>query len=120
MRRTPTCLIVCAVLFPATAAQADVVTYWNDVVAQALTRAVPARPGPSGLLDFAAVHVAMDAIQAFQGRYEPYAGAIPNASGSPLAAAATAARAYAAASDEVKALGARANTVPGRDGRVDQ
>ena len=33
-----------------------------------------------------------DAIQAFQKRYEPYAGAITGASGSPIAAAATAAR----------------------------
>ena len=77
MRRILTCLIVCAVLGTAAPAQADVVTYWNDVVAQALTRAVPARPGPSTILDYAAVHVAMhDAIQAFQGRYETYAGAI--------------------------------------------
>jgi hypothetical protein len=93
MRSIPTCLILSAVLISANPAQADVVTYWNDVVAQALTRAVPARPGPTGILDFAAVHIAMhDAIQAFQGRFETYAGAIPNASGSPLAAAATAAR----------------------------
>jgi Ricin-type beta-trefoil lectin domain/PAP2 superfamily len=93
MRATSTGLIVCAVLSTAAPAQADVVTYWNDVVAQALTMAVPARPGPTGILDFAAVHVAMhDAIQAFQGRYEMYAGAIPGASGSPVAAAATAAR----------------------------
>ena len=93
MRRIFTCLIVCAVLGTAAPAQADVVTYWNDVVAQALTRAVPARPGPSTILDYAAVHVAMhDAIQAFQGRYETYAGAIAGASGSPIAAAATAAR----------------------------
>ena len=71
MRRISTCLLVCGVLGTAAPAQADVVTYWNDVVAQALTRAAPPRPGPSGLLDFAAVHVAMhDAIQAFQGRYE--------------------------------------------------
>ena len=93
MRRISTCVIVCVVLGTAAPARADVVTYWNDVVAQALTRAVPARAGPSGLLDFAAVHVAMhDAIQAFQRRYETYAGAIANASGSPIAAAATAAR----------------------------
>ena len=38
------------------------------------------------------VHVAMhDAIQAFDGRFEPYCGAIPNAVGSPIASAATAA-----------------------------
>ena len=93
MRRISTCLMVCATLGTAAPARADVVTYWNDVVAQALTLAVPARPGPSGLLDLAAVHVAMhDAIQAFQGRYETYSSAIAGASGSPIAAAATAAR----------------------------
>ena len=38
------------------------------------------------------VHLAMhDAIQAFQKRFEPYCGAITNASGSPIAAAASAA-----------------------------
>ena len=85
--------MVCATLGTAAPARADVVTYWNDVAAQALTLAVPARPGPSGLLHFAAVHVAMhDAIQAFQGRYETYTSAIAGASGSPIAAAATAAR----------------------------
>ena len=93
MRRISTCVIVCAVLGTAAPARADVVTYWNDVIAQALTRAVPSRTGPSGQLDIAAVHVAMhDAIQAFQGRYETYAGAIAGASGSPIAAGATAAR----------------------------
>ena len=93
MRKLCTGFMVCAaILGAATSARADVITYWNDVVAQALTRAVPLRPGPTGLLDFAAVHVAMhDAIQAYQGRYETYAGVIPNASGSPIAAAATAA-----------------------------
>ena len=40
----------------------------------------------------AIVHAAMhDAIQAFEGRFESYRGSIPNASGSPVAAAATAA-----------------------------
>jgi hypothetical protein len=79
-------------LCPAAIAQADVVTYWNDVTAQAIAKAVPARPGPSGLLDYAAVHVAIhDAIQAYQKRFESYAGEIPNASGSAIAAAATAA-----------------------------
>ena len=93
MRRISTCLMVCATLGTAAPARADVVTYWNDIAAQALTLAVPARPGPSGLLDFAAVHVAMhDAIQAFQGRYETYTSTIGGASGSPIAAAATAAR----------------------------
>ena len=46
MRRILTCVIVCAVLGTAAPARADVVTYWNDVVAQALTRAVPSSDGP--------------------------------------------------------------------------
>ena len=93
MRRISTCITVCAVLGTAAPARADVVTYWNDVVGQAVTMAVPARQGPSGVLDFAAVHIAMhDAVQAFQGRFELYGGAIAGASGSPIAAAATAAR----------------------------
>jgi hypothetical protein len=51
-----------------------------------------ARPGPSGAFDFAMVHTAMhDAVQAIEGRFQAYCGAIPNAAGSPIAAAATAA-----------------------------
>ena len=38
MRRISTCLIVCAALGTAAPAQADVITYWNDVVVQALTQ----------------------------------------------------------------------------------
>jgi len=54
--------------------------------------AVPPRPGRAPYSIVAIVHVAMhDAIQAFEGRFEPYVGSIPNASGSPIAAAATAA-----------------------------
>jgi hypothetical protein len=70
-------------------ARADVVTDWNAIASQT---AIPVRPGPSAVLDMAIVHVAMhDAIQAFEERFQPYSGSIPNASGSPVAAAATAA-----------------------------
>ncbi len=70
-------------------AQADVVADWNAIASQT---AIPVRPGPSAVLDMAIVHAAMhDAIQAFEGRFESYGGSIPNASGSPVAAAATAA-----------------------------
>ena len=69
---------------------ADVVVDWNVIAAQ--TIAAGARPGPSPLFDYAMVHAAMhDAVQAFEGRFKPYNGAIPNASGSPVAAAAAAA-----------------------------
>jgi hypothetical protein len=71
---------------------ADVVTDWNAIALQTVFSAVPPRPGPSGILDLAMVQAAVhDAIQAFQKRFEPYAVSIPDASGSPVAAAAVAA-----------------------------
>jgi hypothetical protein len=83
-------LISCCCLTWANIARADVVTDWNVITAQE----IGTRPGPSGLLDLAMVHVAMhDAIQAFEGRFEAYAITIPNAAGSPVAAAAAAAHA---------------------------
>ena len=82
--------ITCACLIWAGPAGADVVVDWNQRAAQAI--AVASRPSPANVFDYAMVHVAMhDAIQAFEGRFEPYCGAIPNAVGSPIAAAATAA-----------------------------
>src|SRR5262245_36443183 len=84
-----TCLIVCMCLSWASLAFADVVSDWNAIAVQTT---IPARPGPTAILDLAMVHVAMhDAIQAYQGRFESYGGSIPNASGSPVAAAARAA-----------------------------
>src|SRR5215475_10956191 len=84
-----TSLIVCMCLSWAGLARADVVSDWNAI---ALQTAIPVRPGPSAILDMAMVHAAMnDAIQAFQGRFETYGAPIPNASGSPVAAAARAA-----------------------------
>ena len=92
-RRILAGLSVAVLVCGAVPATADVVTEWNDITRQALAMAVPARPGPSGLLDFAAVHVAMhDAIQAYQGRFESYTVPIADADGSPVAAAAKAAR----------------------------
>jgi hypothetical protein len=83
-----TSLIVCVCLSWA-GAGADVVADWNAIASQT---AVPVRPGPSAILDLAMVHAAMhDAIQAFEGRFESYGAPIPNASGSPVAAAARAA-----------------------------
>jgi hypothetical protein len=70
-------------------ARADVTTDWNAIAVQL---SIPVRPGPSSMLDFAMVHAAMHgAIQAYDRRFEPYAVAIPNATGSPIAAAASAA-----------------------------
>ena len=88
MKRVP--IIACVCLISAAPARADVVVDWNQFAAQAIGAA--SRPGPSGVFDFAMIHLAMhDAIQAFEGRFQPYCGAIPNAVGSPTAAAATAA-----------------------------
>src|SRR6201998_1112158 len=82
-------LIVCMCLNSARLVRADVFSDWNAIASQT---AIPVRPGPSSILDLAMVHAAMhDAIQAFQGRFEPYGAPIPNASGSPVAAAARAA-----------------------------
>jgi hypothetical protein len=88
-------LIIFECLIWAVPTRADVVTDWNDIASQAaLQLAVPPRPGPTAILDLAMVHVAIhDAIQAYDGRFESYAVSIPNATGSPVAAAASAAHA---------------------------
>ena len=75
----------------ATTVSADVISDWNLRTLQSATVA-GARRGPSAVLDFATVHLAMhDAVQAFERRYEPYCVAIRNATGSPVAAASQAA-----------------------------
>jgi hypothetical protein len=72
-------------------AAADVVTDWNAIALTVL--GAGNRPTPSGMLDMAMVHIAMhDAIQAFEQRFETYNAPISGAAGSPLTAAATAAR----------------------------
>ena len=83
-------LVVGALLGWTTPARADVVTDWNLIAAQAIA-VTGVRQGPSGVIDMAMVQVAAhDAIQAFQHRFESYGAPIANASGSPVAAAATA------------------------------
>ena len=72
-------------------AQADPVTYWNGVTVSAVSAA---RGGPPGLLDIALVQVAVhDAVQAIEGRYQPYHYSNPAqlGVGSPAAAVAAAA-----------------------------
>lgn len=84
-------LVVLTIVASASALRADVVTEWNAFTAQVASSS--SRPGPSVLLDFATVHLAMhDAVQAIEHRYRPYCTDIANASGSPVAAAARAAR----------------------------
>jgi hypothetical protein len=69
---------------------ADAVADWNGIAVQATLTG--ARPGPIGVLDIAMVQAAIyDAVQAIEGRFEPYYVEIPGASGSPEAAAAKAA-----------------------------
>jgi hypothetical protein len=78
------------------AAFADPVTDWNARANAAVVLPAPAgRPGPPGLLDLALMHLAMhDAVQAIEGKYQPYHYSDPDAlgSGSPAAAAIAAAR----------------------------
>ena len=86
-------IIVVSCLIWAGSARADVVVDWNVVTAQAIGAAgAAARPSPANVFDYAMVHLAMhDAIQAIEGRFDRYCAAVPNGSGSPIAAAATAA-----------------------------
>ena len=84
-------LVVCLALSFAPAAKADAVGDWNAIASQVISAG--GRPGPSTLVDFAVVHAAVyDAVQAIDRRYKPYHVVIPDASGSPVAAAAKAAR----------------------------
>lgn len=84
-------LFVCACLGWAGLAVADVVTDWNDLTSQAIV-ASGTRPGPLGTLDLAMVHVAIhDSVQAYDKQFEPYCAEIAGATGSSIAAAATAA-----------------------------
>ena len=54
-------------------ARADAVTDWNAIAVQALVTAAPPRPGPVVFLDLAIVQAAVhDAVQAIDGRFEPY------------------------------------------------
>lgn len=84
-------LVVLTIVASASALRGDVVTEWNAFTAQVI--ASSSHGGPGVLIDFATVHAAMhDAVQAIEGRYRPYHTEIDGASGSPVAAAARAAR----------------------------
>lgn len=76
-------------------ANADVVTEWNAVTLSCVQGPVNAnRSGPAGLLDIAIIQAAVhDAVQAIEGRFEPYEYENPamRGVGSPEAAAASAA-----------------------------
>ncbi len=85
---------VCALLIGAAFAtapqsRADAVTDWNEI---AVAAATTGRPGPPGIVDIALVQVAVhDAVQAIEGRYEPYFAEVANARGKRSAAVAAAA-----------------------------
>ena len=92
-RRSLIGLVVCACLgwtgTVTVRAVPTVVTYWNDVANAAVTIG---RPGPIGTLDGAIIAAAVhDAVQAIEGRYEPYYFSAPGAEGSTTAAVAAAA-----------------------------
>jgi hypothetical protein len=85
------CVMVAVCLRLATPAFADVVTDWNAIAVTATNTA--SRPAPAWILDVAMVQLAVhDAIQAYQRRFESYNTPVEHASGSPVVAAATAAR----------------------------
>ena len=78
-------LVTLSTMVSVTSAHANVVAEWSALAVQCIAVGAPplapSRPGPPGLLDLALVHVAMhDAIQAIEGRYEPYL-ATPTATG---------------------------------------
>lgn len=80
-----------ALLGASAVASASAVTDWNEIAASAVAAG---RPGPIGQMDLALVQVAVhDAIQAIEGRFEPYYAEVPGAHGSRAAAAAAAAHA---------------------------
>jgi hypothetical protein len=84
-----------AVLSASSNSATDAVTDWNAIAVQALATAglaVPPRPLQVAFLDMAVVQVAVyDAVEAIDGRFEPYHVKIRRARGSPDAAAAKAA-----------------------------
>jgi hypothetical protein len=85
------CLI--AIGLSAAPAVADIVTDWNAIALGVVGAAGAARPTPTAMLDLSMMNIAVhDAIQAFQHRFESYNAPIVGATGSPIAAAATAAR----------------------------
>jgi len=82
-------LMLCGLLGGAGPACADAVVDWNQITVDAVT---VGRPGPIGLVDIALVHIAVhDAVQAIEGRFEPYHFEVDRAYGRRSAAVAAAA-----------------------------
>jgi hypothetical protein len=73
-------------------ARADAVTDWNAIAVQTIVNAGATHSSAVSFLDNATVQVAVyDAVEAFDGRFEPYHVQTSGASGSPAAAVAKAA-----------------------------
>lgn len=86
-------VIVSTSLAAAPSAGADAVVDWNAIASTVIAHPANASRGPATMLDFATVHAAVyDAVQAIEGDYQPYHVVIANASGSSIAATASAAR----------------------------
>ena len=98
-------LTVCLCLGVAAPARADVVSDWNAITLTyvavgnpAATPPIPVgRTGPPGLMDIALVHLSIhDAVQAIEGRFEPFYYSDPTKLGIGSRAAAAAAAAHRA------------------------
>jgi hypothetical protein len=93
MKKVLRCALVpVVVLLAAVSASADPVSQWSLIASDTIFAG--GRPaGAAPLLDFAMVHIAIhDAVQAYEKRFHPYAADIDDATGSPVAAVARAAR----------------------------
>ena len=85
-------VVVCGWLSWTSLVHADAVTDWHAIAVQALATMAPPRSILVTFLDIAIVQAAVhDAVQAIDRRFKPYQASIPGATGSPAAAAATAA-----------------------------
>jgi hypothetical protein len=84
------CSFLMSLVATPAAAQSQAVIDWNATAIQQVTAG---HTGPAGVIDVAVVQAAVhDAVQAYERVYQPYALSIGNASGSQIAAIATAAR----------------------------
>ena len=85
-------VVVCGWLSWTGTVHADAVTDWHAIAVQALGTMAPSRSILVTFLDIAIVQAAVhDAVQAIDRRFKPYQASMPGATGSPAAAAATAA-----------------------------
>lgn len=81
------CVVSAGILF----ARADAVMDWNAIAMRTILAG--GRPGPFGIIDAAVVHAAIhDAVQAYDGTFQPYAVPVAGATGSSAAAVAKATR----------------------------